>query len=106
VAFAAASAAVSAAERSRLAPLAEEARRTHARVVISGNSDTLGDPARNRLLARARARSVARELRDLGVRGDAIRVEERGADAPVATNDTLEGRRANRRVDVALLPGR
>jgi len=106
VPFAPASAAVSEAERARLAPVAAEARRTRARVVVSGNSDAAGDLARNRLLARARAQAVARTLLALGVPREAVRIEERGADAPLATNGTADGRRANRRVDVELRPAR
>lgn len=102
VPFALASAAVPEGERTRLAAVAAEARRTGARVVVSGNADAAGDPERNRLLARARARTVARELLALGVPREAVRIEERGADAPVATHDTAAGRRANRRVDVDL----
>jgi phosphate binding protein len=106
VPFAPASAAIDPAERARLVPLAAAARRIGARVVVSGNADAAGDSERNRVLARARARAVARTLVDLGVERDAVRVEERGSDAPVATNDTVEGRRANRRVDVELRGGR
>jgi phosphate binding protein len=106
VAFAPGSAAVSADERTRLGGVAAEARRTRARVVVSGNADAAGDPERNRALARARAQAVARALGALGVPREVVRVEERGADAPVATNDTAAGRRANRRVDVELRPGR
>jgi ABC-type phosphate transport system substrate-binding protein len=104
VPFAQGSAALGDAERARLVPLAAEARRTGARLVVTGNCDSVGDPARNRLLARARASAVARAMIALGVRRDAVRVEERGADAPLATNGTAEGRRANRRVDVELRP--
>jgi phosphate binding protein len=106
VPFPAASAVVSPAERERLAAVAADARRTKARVVISGNADAVGDPARNQLLARARAKAVARALVELGVPREAVRIEDRGADAPLATNATLEGRRANRRVDVELRPAR
>jgi phosphate binding protein len=102
IAFAPGSAGLGEAERATLGTIAREARRTRARVVISGNADGVGDPARNRRLARARARAVAQVLAELGVPREALRSEERGADAPVATNDTAEGRRANRRVDVEL----
>jgi phosphate transport system substrate-binding protein len=106
VPFAPASAVVSPAERATLAAVAADALRTNARVVLSGNADARGDPAHNRLLARARARAVALELAALGVPREALRIEDRGADAPVATNATLEGRRANRRVDVELRAAR
>jgi phosphate binding protein len=104
VPFAPASAILGAVERDRLVPLVQEARRTGARVVVSGNADAAGAPARNRLLARARAEAVARALIALGVPRETVRLEDRGADAPVATNGTAEGRRANRRVDVELRP--
>jgi len=106
VAFRSGSSEVDAAERTRLAALAREARRTKARVVLAGNADGAGAAGANRRLARARARSVEGVLVELGVPRGAIRVVDRGADSPVATNDTAEGRRANRRVDVELLPPR
>jgi phosphate binding protein len=104
VAFVRGSAEVDAAEQRRLAPVAREARRTNARVVVSGNTDGLGSASANRRLARARAHAVAQVLVELGVPKDRLRVEHRGADSPRATNETPEGRRMNRRVDVEVRP--
>jgi ABC-type phosphate transport system substrate-binding protein len=103
VAFASGSSLVSPREHERLAPLAKEALRTRARILLTGNTDSSGDAAANGRLARERVRAVARALGQLGLHWDHLRFEYRGADAPLATNETSGGRRENRRVDVELL---
>lgn len=81
-----------------------EVKRSGARVRLVGNADTRGRPEENLRLAKARAAAVAERLVRLGLRRDTLLVEVRGTDAPVATNETAVGRRANRRVDVEVLP--
>lgn len=56
-------------------------------------------------LAAARAGAVARALvDDFGVDPSRVTVASRGATEPVADNDTPEGRAANRRVVIRILP--
>jgi outer membrane protein OmpA-like peptidoglycan-associated protein len=45
---------------------------------------------------------VAAKLRDLGSRDATITVQVAAADHPIASNQTSDGRRANRRVDVII----
>ncbi len=69
-----------------------------ARVV--GHADAQGTKAANERVSAARAGAVYQELRRLGVPSHRLSVTARGADEPIGTNVTLEGRRENRRVDI------
>jgi outer membrane protein OmpA-like peptidoglycan-associated protein len=51
-----------------------------------------------------RARTVAAYLKDeLAIDDDRLMVEGRGADEPIAPNETAEGMRKNRRVEITIL---
>jgi phosphate transport system substrate-binding protein len=97
--------------RATLGPAAEpvldlvlaEVRGGRARLRVVGHSDGRGRDADNRRLARARAEAVAAALARRGLPKEALVVDVPSTDAPLATNDTPEGRRANRRVDVEIL---
>jgi outer membrane protein OmpA-like peptidoglycan-associated protein len=74
------------------------------RVLIIGHSDAIGDPDYNRVLSERRARAVRNFMVDnFTIRSDRFSVEGRGEDDPIATNDTQQGRLANRRVEVLFL---
>ena len=70
-------------------------------VRIVGHTDSYGDAAVNRELSLERAKSVARALVDgYGIKPGRIVAEGLGEVRPIASNDTLEGRQVNRRVEV------
>lgn len=71
---------------------------------ISGHADSKGRPDVNQKVALARAHAVANALLRRGVPPKSLRVEAAGSDAPVATNQSDEGRAQNRRVDIELIP--
>lgn len=73
------------------------------RFVIEGHTDDRGAADYNRALSARRAKSVVAWFAKAGI--DAKRFESAGygEDRPVATNDTDEGRKANRRVEIHLL---
>jgi len=71
------------------------------RVPLIGNRDAHGKAKDNRLVVLGRAR-VAAQLTKLGLPREALSIEIRGANSPVATNDTPQGE--NRHVDIELLP--
>jgi phosphate binding protein len=73
---------------------------------ISGHADAKGKPESNQRIALARAHAVANALLKSGAPPKALRVEAAGSDAPVASNQSDEGRAKNRRVDVELIPAR
>jgi phosphate binding protein len=87
------------------ARLAELARNAHGgRFLVVGHSDAQGNVASNHRLALARGERVAAQLVTLGIAPEAITTEADDSDAPVASNDSIDGRRANRRADVFVLP--
>ena len=73
------------------------------RIEIGGFTDNTGTAATNRRLSLQRAQSVKAYLVRKGVRPDRLETVGHGPDNPIATNDTAEGRRQNRRVELKLL---
>lgn len=72
-------------------------------ILVVGHTDTSGDASHNDALSLKRAQSVADYLISTGAREDAIRVLGRGSRDPIVSNETLEGRLQNRRVDILLV---
>jgi len=73
-------------------------------VQVMGHTDATGDDELNRTLSRLRADKVARFLVDVGhVEPQRVMAEGYGEDRPVASNDTVEGRAANRRVEILIV---
>ena len=75
------------------------------KIRIEGHTDSTGDAETNLEISALRANSVFEALVSLGVERDRFTVAGMGEDFPIASNDTEEGRRQNRRVDVILLDG-
>lgn len=71
---------------------------------IGGHTDSSGDPQRNRQISQQRADAVKKYLIDHGIAGDRLRAQGYGADRPIVSNDTPEGRAQNRRVEFTLIP--
>lgn len=76
-------------------------------IVISGHTDATGDVQRNLQLSRARAAAVRDWMQRMGdIPDSCFAVQGFGASQPLGSNDTPDGRAANRRVDIRLLPER
>lgn len=73
-----------------------------ARVFIAGHADITGTDAINDPLSQRRADSVARFLMEQGVAQNLMQTEGYGSKRPVASNETVEGRKLNRRVEITL----
>ena len=73
------------------------------RAIVVGNADASGRQTSNSAFAKRRADAVAVQLRELGVDPTSLTVQVANADHPLATNETEEGRRENRRVDVLVV---
>ena len=71
---------------------------------VYGHTDSTGSDAYNQTLSDNRARSVAGYLSSHGVNSARIRSQGFGETQPVASNDTEEGRAANRRVEIKIVP--
>jgi len=75
------------------------------KIRIEGHTDSVGDAEANLNLSERRAKSVLDALVSLGVDASRITTIGLGEDFPIASNETEEGRKKNRRVDVILLAG-
>lgn len=71
---------------------------------VAGHTDNTGAAAYNQTLSEKRASTVAQYLSSRGVSSQRIITVGAGEGHPVATNDTPEGRQANRRVELSLEP--
>ena len=71
---------------------------------VYGHADSTGTPDHNQVLSENRARTVGDYLSTVGVPATRIRTQGFGSTIPVASNDTLEGRSRNRRVEIKIVP--
>jgi len=74
-----------------------------AKLSINGYTDNKGNPDNNKSLSRKRAEAVMKYLTKKGIEGDRLQAQGFGADSPVASNDTKEGRAQNRRTEVEII---
>ena len=73
-------------------------------VMIVGHTNSLGDEAYNKTLSERRANLVKQFFVDnFEVDAARLAIDGQGEVQPIASNDTLAGRRANRRIDVLIL---
>ena len=70
---------------------------------IHGHTDSEGSELSNMLLAIRRANFVAERFEELGVEAGLLLIEAHGETQAVADNTTLDGRIANRRIEVVLI---
>jgi outer membrane protein OmpA-like peptidoglycan-associated protein len=71
-------------------------------ILIEGDTDSEGGEEYNQRLSERRAQAVADYTKSLGVVGARISTIGRGETNPVASNETVDGRAQNRRVEVAI----
>jgi len=70
------------------------------RFSVEGHTDSVGSDAYNKSLSMQRAEAVKTYLLAQGVPSDRLQIVGRGESSPVAGNDTEDGRRRNRRVEL------
>jgi outer membrane protein OmpA-like peptidoglycan-associated protein len=73
------------------------------RLLVVGHTDATGSAETNRVISQRRAEAVRDALVDAGLDEGAINVIASGEDAPIADNETADGRSRNRRVEVVVL---
>ena len=73
------------------------------RIEIAGHTSSDGNDAYNLQLSQDRANAVAEYIIDRGVKESRIVAKGYGETKPVATNDTEEGRKLNRRVEFKII---
>ena len=74
-----------------------------AELQIHGHTDSEGSELSNMLLSIRRANRVAERFEELGVEAGLLLIEAHGETQPIADNTTLDGRIANRRIEVVLI---
>jgi OOP family OmpA-OmpF porin len=79
--------------------------RASARVEVAGHTDSVGPNEFNQVLSVQRAETVKAYFVERGIAADRIVVVGYGETAPRDTNDTIEGRRLNRRVEIRAIGG-
>ena len=73
-------------------------------IEVMGHTDSTGSDAYNQTLSEKRAQAVGQYLIAQGVDPRRVISQGFGESHPVASNDTPEGRQANRRVELRLVP--
>jgi len=69
------------------------------KVEIIGHTDNVGLRASNQNLSQARAEAVRNYLAGKGIPAETLVASGSGPDRPIASNDTVEGRARNRRIE-------
>jgi len=72
-------------------------------IEIGGHTDNVGDDGYNMKLSHDRAKSVREYLVNGGINSERVQAKGYGELNPVATNDTEDGRKANRRTEFIIL---
>ena len=72
------------------------------KATISGYTDNKGEESVNQELSEKRAKVVLNYLKSKGIKASRMTTKGFGKSEPFATNDTEEGRQANRRVEVKI----
>lgn len=72
------------------------------KVDLIGHTDNQGLKATNQGLSQARAEAVKAYLASKGIRSELMTASGQGADRPIASNDSADGRARNRRIEFRL----
>lgn len=70
---------------------------------VEGHTDADGDDASNKELSQARAQAVLDYLVEKGVEAERLEAQGWGEEKPIGSNDTDEGKAANRRVEFLIV---
>ncbi len=71
------------------------------KIRVIGHTDNIGSPIKNKELGLKRAIYVKEYLTGNGINQNQVRASSEGPDKPIADNNTTEGRKRNRRVDIS-----
>jgi len=72
-------------------------------LLVEGHTDNIGNDSSNQILSENRAEAVKTLLIAKGIAGNRVKTFGFGESKPVASNDTAEGRQANRRVEMTIV---
>ena len=72
-------------------------------LLVEGHTDNIGNDSSNQILSENRANAVKTLLIAKGITGNRVKTFGFGESKPVASNETPEGRQANRRVEMTIV---
>ncbi len=72
-------------------------------IEVGGHTDNAGQPASNQTLSEARANAVKQILVKYGVADSTLQTRGYGATKPITTNDTVDGKFRNRRIEYSIV---
>lgn len=75
----------------------------NAQFLVEGHSASTGNPIGEEELSVERAEKIMQELASRGIAQDRFIIKGVGSTSPIATNETVEGRAINRRVEITIL---
>lgn len=70
---------------------------------VEGHTDNTGNAASNQTLSEQRSQAVVAKLTEMGIAADRLTASGKGQNAPIADNNSPEGRAKNRRVEFVKL---
>ncbi len=73
------------------------------RLIVKGHTDRAGNHESNIILSKQRADTVKNHLIEKGIELNRIETVSLAGSEPIASNDTMSGRRVNRRVEIEIL---
>jgi outer membrane protein OmpA-like peptidoglycan-associated protein len=73
-------------------------------IEVAGHTDSTGSDQYNQALSERRAQSVGAYLVSQGIKSTRLITVGAGESRPIASNDTEQGRAANRRVELTIVP--
>jgi outer membrane protein OmpA-like peptidoglycan-associated protein len=88
----------------KLDQIAEALRGKEQPMVVLGFTDSTGTRDNNMALSQNRANAVREYLVQRGIPQDLITAQGKGPDSPISDNNSVEGRAANRRVEIVVQP--
>ncbi|MCD6556237.1 MAG: OmpA family protein, partial [Bacteroidales bacterium] len=76
---------------------------TSDKILITGYTDNTGTPQTNIFVGKNRAEFLKKELIEQGIDKTRIQTSSKGQANPIADNNTEEGRKLNRRVEITII---
>lgn len=73
------------------------------KIMVSAHTDDQGTPLGNMAVTQARAEAIRNHLLSQGVKAEQVKAQGFGSVRPIAENNTAEGQKKNRRVEITVL---